>query len=231
FDSIFGSKFWTLKRIMRSAFASLSIFLIMLIIWFLTHKTYGWAFIDHSNFYKRSLEIILAFTMCNIIGDFLSLQITRYILMNLKNVFNMFIILFFVLVDFLMSVTIILLIGILYIEHIQRVFFIPELPSIDYREFSSYVKSLKLIPLQPGYFPEGVVFYSSLLTSIWLWLIVPAKWFYKWVFPKGVGKLILKWIDINKYPMTFLCIIFNCLLGLIFLLIAGIVVIRNYILF
>jgi hypothetical protein len=93
------------------------------------------------------------------------------------------------------------------------------------------LQSLKLIPQQPSYFPEGVIFYSSILTSVWLWLIAPAKWFYSWVFPKGISKIILYWIDVNKYPITFVCIIFNCFLGVIFLFIAGFVFIRNYVLY
>lgn len=162
FDSIFGSNHLTFRCFLKSSIASLLAVIICTAIWAAIRPLEFQKFIVHSD---RNMSVFMLFgfsLLVNVLPDYISLFETRYVLRFLSVSPSLGRQLLLLIIDAL--ITAVIALGVWFLFDLM----------MDYslKGTIEYIP-LYILPLKAdysGYFSPGIWFYSTFLTSIWIWL-------------------------------------------------------------
>ncbi|MDN3485465.1 MULTISPECIES: hypothetical protein [unclassified Pseudoalteromonas] len=228
-DYLFGDKIFSLRAFLLSCFISLLWMTITLIICTFLFPTYT-SWIGQANLSKVILLSSLPLVLAVLVIDFISVSITRLFIRKSK-ARGGFGLLFVLAIDFIIAATL-FYVGITAFKYVViNPTWLSVTDSFPYwiqlDQMPVLLQTLNdLTPdmlsekgsgnydIKGGLytevvyaFPEGVSFYSSLLTSVWLWLHIFSYCLFKLTLQIDLLKnYLLKFVEIDKKPFTALAI-------------------------
>lgn len=196
FDAVFGRNHLTWKCARRSALASL---LSVVVIWFFMGKV---GLIGARLDADLSLGWLLALALgVNLVADYLSLYETRWLIGQMHRVKTAPLQALLLLVDLVVSATIIWVAILLFVRSPIYSLFQERLHTGETASFAEILGVFSIF---------SVLFYSTFLTSLWTWAYIFSTWMIR-LF----GKLRLAhWLDVEHQPLTILGYV---LAGVVFL--------------
>lgn len=160
FDFVFGSKHLTWGCFFRSCMVSFFCMFIVAVIWISIRPWEVANLYERSGFWNPLLYIVAYGLILNIIPDYVSLLQTRLIIGKLK--LEKWSLLFWMIVDLVLTVTIASLIWVFLLTYDMGFL-------ISYSEFSDGILSLSNF-VNRDTPPMGIVFYSTFFSSVWMWI-------------------------------------------------------------
>jgi hypothetical protein len=217
FDRVFGKDHFTWRCFYRSSIASLIAIIFFLLFWAMKRPNQFDSFVSeiwHPDFY---MFLILCVVM-NVIPDYLSLVETRYIIKKIDVANRWYHTITFLLLDIFISMSIFMIVGIflLSVANIILIFIrFPDLTEINVNDmvrlfigifsdrFSNiFVYGIRLDREMKG-ISLGVFFYSTFLTSFWVWLYILACAAARSATHFSVIAEKLRWLlDVKNHPVA-----------------------------
>jgi len=202
FDDLFGKKHFTLNCFMRSSIASFFAVLILFIVWVTLKPNQGASFLNNG----QILYSFGTFFSINFVIDYISLLETRHIIYLMTKAKNKYPIMILLLVDFLLTSIIGITAWIIFELLVFNVSF-----SAIYKKFITLV--LQFNTEIEGHPSFGIFFYSSYLTSIWVWFFCISTLIFKFISKHKYYNIYNfdKIIDVKNKPLRTVGI-FSCLI-------------------
>lgn len=233
FDRLFGERHFSWKCFFRSAIASLVTVIIVFILalsLFLkkSQELQGPELIEVSRFIISSIiPLLFAFSILNLIPDYLSLLETRYVLRWMSSATTVRRNLLLLFLDFVFTGIIALGVflvtswvlftsseGMTPLAEIVKTF--PQ--TITNLLLLNFEVQISVEPWRDWDFPMGVFFYSTFLTSVWLWLYALGSMIIKTVVLLRIGLTQFRRIfDIENKPLRSIGMVCNLIIAIIFL--------------
>lgn len=243
-DHVFGDRIFSFRAVITSCLISLLWILVVTITCSVMFPTYTYWF-EQANFFKVIVNSAIPILIMVLLIDYISVSITRLFIRNLKT--RSFLGLLWVLIiDFIIAATLfyIGITGIKYLlinpiwlsvsESLPYWYKVDSLPTalvtlndltsdmlVKRPDGSTDIKGGLLTEVVYA-FPEGVAFYSSLLTSIWLWIHIISYTVFKFaVQTDSIKSKLLKIVNIDEKPFSALAAIIVILYIPISLIVIG----------
>ena len=218
FDGLFGNRKFSFRFGLISAVSSIVIVAILLCAWWITHPQEVLSYFSQHWFY--SVLILFVFSVANIVPDYLSNCQSRYIMGKMSHsAANLRSYAGWLVLDFFLTVTFSLLIVVPlsfwtndYIIFLTSGLFAtsPNADTFDIAKFLT-LHSTKIFSrhddMTGGYRvsmspPYGLFFYTTFLTSTWLWIYSLCGTLVAIVHRLfGRDAAIFKWFDFEKHPL------------------------------
>ena len=201
FDKLFGEKHWSWRCISRSAVASLLSVGVLLCLYWSIHGYVGWDLLDGPASLGESLPYIAMWGAWNVLPDYLSLLQTRWVLRRLEARGSAAL----VVVDLVIT-AFIAIAGHVLLMFVQTIFglsFNDVLYSLsgDFEWWLDHMRDLVTLDSTLAPVTLGIFFYSTFLTSVWLWLYLAAGAAVRVAGGFNVGLLWLRgFTDLDEQP-------------------------------
>lgn len=229
-DHVFGEKIFSVRALLISCLMSLLWILVLTVTCLLMFPTYTY-WIEQANMFKVIVTSAIPILITVLFIDYISVSVTRLFIRNLKT--KSFVILLFVLIADFTIAALLFYVGITGIKYLLiNPVWLAMSESFTYwlnvDRLPVALKTLNdltsdMLMKQPDgsmdikgglltevvyAFPEGVAFYSSLLTSIWLWIHIISYATFKFAVQTDVIKsTLLKIVNIDEKPFSALAVI------------------------
>ena len=218
FDRIFGSRHLSWQCFLRSAVASLISIVIVTLIWAAVRPSEMKSFIAAESIVFVLGAPILSGLVVNVVPDYASLLETRFVIGRMKNCDSRAVIAW-LLFDTIASAAIFML---PYAAFIVIISYLADDTSIA----DSVVRILRDVPeyilplhAKTDSLPDGVFFYSTFFTSVWVWLYAVAGFALRLTQAVGVGASHLTAVlDVEQKPLRSLGFVSNLLVTLAYVL-------------
>lgn len=197
FDSVFGEKHFTWKCFTRSSIASICAMIIMQLFWIFYDPEAAKAFFNKDNLSIFVVVQVILFITINIIPDYFSLLETRTILRWMPD--NQLSVITLLLIDLLFT-TLIALLSLVATYSAYIIYVGGEIKIIDI----VYIKdsAIQFKPFITSGYTPGVFFYTTFLTSIWIWLYIISGIIIKGSVALGSGWFtFVRVFDISDKPI------------------------------
>lgn len=237
FDAIFGDRHFSWYCFYRSCLASLASVIVMIFIWSAIRPSQLETYLQREAFFTgwHFILVLLLSIIYNFLPNYVSLLETRKLLQWMIGTRSLWLLLIFLLLDLILTWTIGLAaqvitanVGVALIMKKPPLLFIALLRSItDFSQIPDILKhfgyildsSLQLSAKPSGFIPMGIFFYSTFLTSLWLWLFVLSSLIVRIAGRLNTG---MKWFtetfDVESKPLRSIGIVAIAITVIIFIL-------------